>query len=130
MHAPANNSQPAPVTTSTVRDVVREVTADLRTDVQMLKTDVSTLKTDVAALKADVSELKIDVSAIRKTVAILQINADEDRSYLKDIFRIVSETSAAQRQWKDDQERITALEINQKQLIKTVGLHSKQLAAQ
>lgn len=52
-----------------IRQIIREETADIKEDVSILKKDVSELKTDVSVLKEDVSGLKTDVNSLKNQVS-------------------------------------------------------------
>ena len=60
------------LTENKVRQIVREETADMRSDIGGLKGDVTGLKSDVAVLKTDVAELKTDVAVLKTDVAELK----------------------------------------------------------
>ena len=87
-----------------IRQIMREETADIKEDISVLKTDVANLKADVSGLKEDMSVVKTDVANLKTDVSGLKEDVDGLKSQVGEntiILRALEENKDIQKAQMD-----------------------------
>jgi hypothetical protein len=110
-----------------VREIVRDETDDMRSDISDLKTDMVTMRSELSRFGAVQKQMQGDIGILKEGVRRLGVLYEDMQGDIKIVLEVLRGNMEVQQAVLEHGSRLTVVEKEQLLLKSTVALHSRQL---